>query len=183
MQSALLTDLALCVNRYRLVRLLSPGPHASGKVFQRGPRVDETEPDDARERIDRKFGDDAADKIWPVSSDGTENRRKGLPFSCPIEGCVGLAIAAGENQRPPVTASSAVRVLHKKTHPANRPELWRDRRAVKETRVFFTVTLVEQLDCKKSTSILCDGFLYFRSEGGWKDADRVCAGFNDRAES
>ena len=34
------------------------------------------------------------------------------------------------------------------------------------TRVFFTVTLVEQLDCKKTTSIRCDGFLYFRSEGG-----------------
>jgi hypothetical protein len=25
--------------------------------------------------------------------------------------------------------------------------------------------LVEQLDCKKSTSIYCDGFSYFRSEG------------------
>ena len=36
---------------------------------------------------------------------------------------------------------------------------------VTQTRDFFTVTLVEQLDCKKSTSIRCDGFPYFRSEG------------------
>ena len=54
---------------------------------------------------------------------------------------------------------------------------------VKQTRVFFTVRLVEQLDCKKLTSIRCDGFLYFRGEGGWKDADQVWTGFNDRAES
>ena len=36
---------------------------------------------------------------------------------------------------------------------------------VKDTGVFFVVTLVEQLDCKKSTSMRCDGFLYFRSKG------------------
>jgi hypothetical protein len=45
---------------------------------------------------------------------------------------------------------------------------------INQMRIVLTVTSVEQLDCKKSTSISRDGFLYFRSEGGWKDADRVC---------
>jgi len=44
---------------------------------------------------------------------------------------------------------------------------------INQTRVFLTVTLIEQLDCKKSTSIRCDGFLYSGGEGV-EDANRRC---------
>ena len=51
-----------------------------------------------------------------------------------------------------------------------------------KTSVFFTAPLAEQLEPKESTSIGCDRFLYFAARG-WNDADRVCKGFDDGAES
>jgi hypothetical protein len=39
--------------------------------------------------------------------------------------------------------------------------------------VFFTVPVAWRLDPRESTSLRCDGFLYFCSKRRWKDADWV----------
>jgi len=45
------------------VRPLSPVPLASAAGLRLSPRVDDSKPDDARERTDITFGDDATDEI------------------------------------------------------------------------------------------------------------------------
>ncbi len=73
-----------------------------------------------------------------------------------------------------VTLSSAVNVTP-----------MRGGKAGKQTRVFFTVTLVEQLECKKNHfDTLRRVCLLSERGGGWKDADRVrSARWEDSARS
>ncbi len=52
---------------------------------------------------------------------------------------------------------------------------------VRQTRVFFTVTLVEPVDREKSGLLGCHRSFFHIEEG--KPADRVCMGGDDGAES